>query len=166
MDYLKINQEAIKAIFKGTKWGCKIPGYWLDEGHVFITFDGFVGYILPRDKIAFDVKYIAPLDNPPAGLKGLPVQEIVRTNTLYCRTGGVLMRKFKAEAPGEWNVYIDNRYLKMLEKCAGELKFFQEIAEVENMPIRPVVVHEKRIGKFVPVMLITPVNVRDEKIFE
>lgn len=169
MNYKKINQDVIKAIFDGTKWGNHFVGYWVTEELLFFTFDGFIGYILPKDKIAFDLSY---MQTAPKALFNLERMyetggEIRATKTYVSdRYGMRMLRRFKGERDGvSWNVYIDEKYMKPVAK-EDELIFTQEFDSKAFMNKKPVLISKKVNGDKIPLVFICPVAVYDESEFD
>ena len=168
MNYIKINQEAIKQMIKGTKWGHNIPGYW-DGEYLVITFDGYCAYILPRECVRFDTSVIkSGSDNgflPGVNDFIVPSNEIRKTKTLF-ESGfrsNALLRLFKGAA-GEkkWNVYIDENMIKPL-KDEGSVIFYQVYKEKKDMTKEPILAATPS-GR--PLMIFMPIRIVDETEFE
>lgn len=164
MNFKKINQDLVKAVFDGTKWGKKFVGYWVNPDYLLVTTDGFVAYILPKDKIAVSL----------AGLQELPDQlfsleemyksgnEIKGTNEYIKGDSGRFLRRFKGENGCiKWSVYLDERFLKPVGK-ESRLVFTQEFSRQKLMTNAPVLVSKETDGDRIPLLFVCPVRVYDD----
>ena len=104
MNYAKINQDVVKAMINGTKWGKRIPHCWIDDGeYLMVTLDGYAGYFIPKDNVKFVVEG-AEINKPFDSLESVisPENEIRATNT-FCKGeyDRIFMRVFKTIENGE-----------------------------------------------------------------
>lgn len=165
MNWAKINQDIVKAIINGTKWGHVVPHCWTTDGeYLFVTTNGYCGYFIPKDKVKFVVEG-AEIDKPFGELQSViaPENEIRATNT-YCKgyRDRFFMRVFKADENGETHkTYIDVTFLKPLDGEEGIITFYQ--ADKTKFPgVRPVIAAKGDV----PLMLLLPVRVLDESEFD
>ena len=124
MNYTKINQEAVKSIMDGGKYGFNVPGCW-DGNYLIVTMDGCRAYYLPKDKVVFDQSKIKDIGKvfPDIEKVRLPENEVHLTKT-YVESGlsrKQLLRVFRGRRDKKsWKVYIDSAMLKMLAKYIQE----------------------------------------------
>lgn len=171
MNYSKINQEVVKALIEGTKFGSAIPGMWVNDGkYLFVTIDGFKGFFIPKDKVAFNIENIKPFETKLFDLDKMcaPGNEVRATWTYVQRPGATFtMRKFKGNHDGkEWNVYIDCRMLKPLEREYTVI-YSQDYEDKKDMTRQPVLASlPNNGGERIPLMLMLPIRVYDETEFD
>lgn len=172
MNLAKINQEAVKNIIIGTKWGHYIPGYQ-DGEYLIITLDGFSAYILKEDDVVFDKERIRKIDKffPDIDKIALPENEIHITKS-YVESGfssKSLLRVFKGcraldeKNKKEWKVYIDAKKLEPLRKEDSIISFYQAYDEKADMSTKPIFAF---LPSGTPLMAIPPVRVFDDAEFE
>ena len=175
MDYIKINTEVIKGLADGASRTC---GFSIDD-YVFVTIDGFVGYLIPNAWVYFDRAKLLELPNKLFQLtdyfdgEKIKAAEIVRTDVLLNDPGfKQFVRKFKTRvdtlpdtgAANTWNVYVDEKFLKPLAKEYGAVRFFQLVKEGADMSKTPILAAkywtDKRGEKpqFMPLMYILPIR--------
>lgn len=171
MNYTKINQEAIKTILVGGKYGFKVPGYW-DNDYLIITFDGFCAYIIPSKSVVFDRSHVQTIEKkfPDLDKIAIPENEIHLTKT-YVESGRcygkTLLRVFKGSRDldkknkKEWKVYINSKMMKPLEREDSIIQYYQEYDEKIPMNTRPIFAYKAGENP-VPLMVLLPVRVFDE----
>lgn len=142
MNYLKIQQDVLKALCKGEK----VEYFPTDNNGVFLTLRGSThGWIVPEDQLHLDLagaQLLTPLD---MSAQGAPL-----TGTDFYRKGGCARQYNRPD--GEV-VYIDN----------GLLKYFDSpVLYQKGVPFGPVVVVEHPIdGRPEVVGLVCPVRVKE-----
>ena len=171
MNLTKINQEAVKNIINGGKFGFNVLGYW-DGEYLIITFDGYAYFLKDKD-IAFDKSCVKEMGKafPDIQTINLPENEIHITKS-YVESGfssKSLLRVFKGSRAldeknkKEWKVYIDAKIMKPLEKEDSIISFYQAYDEKADMSTKP-------IFAFLPsgtaLMAMLPVRVFDDDEFE
>lgn len=167
MNFTKINQEAVKNIINGSRWGFNVPGYW-DGEYLIITFDGYSAYFLKDNDIAFDKSRVKDIGKafPDIQTINLPENEIHITKR-YVDSGlssKSLLRVFKGNRDGkEWKVYIDTKMLKPLQKEASIISFYQAYDENADMRTKPIFAF---LPSGIPLMAMLPVRVFDDDEFE
>ena len=166
MNYTKINQEAVKSIMDGGKYGFNVPGYW-DGEYLIVTFDGFMAYFLPKDKVVFGNEKIKDIGKVFPEIEKIkqPENEIHLTKTYVegC-TMKSLLRVFKGSRNGKsWKVYIDTRMLKPLAKEEYLVSFYQDYDVNADMSTKPIFAF---LPSGTPLMALLPVRVFDEEEFE
>ena len=168
MNYIKINQEAIKQMIKGNKWGHTIPGYWEGE-FLVITLDGYCAFVLPKDNVRFDTSAVKSGSDkgflPELSTFVVPGNEIKMTKTLV-ESGfrsKKLLRRFKGIAGQvKWKTYVDEAMLKPLkdERCVSFYQIYKDGAEMERQPILATAANGT------PLMIFMPIRIVDESEFD
>jgi len=169
MNYIKINQEAIKQMIKGNKWGHTIPGYWEGE-FLVITFDGYCAFVLPKDSVRFDTSAVKSGSDkgflPELSTFIAPGNEIKMTKTLVESGFGPkkpLLRIFKGIAGQvEWKTYVNETMLKPLKDEHGVL-FYQIYKDGQEMGKQPVLA---TAANGTPLMIFMPIRIVDESEFD
>lgn len=168
MDFAKINQEAVKNIINGGKWGFNVPGYW-DGEYLIITFDGYSAYFLKDKDIAFDKSRVKEMGKafPDIQTINLPENEIHITKTyIDSELSSKFLRVFKGNRDGKkWKIYIDTKMLKPLQKDESKytVKYYQSYDEKADMSTKPIFAF---LPSGVPLMAILPVRVIDDTEFD
>ena len=167
MNWAKVNQDIVKEMVNGLKWG-QLPHCWIDDGeYLMATTDGYMAYFIPKNKVKFVVEG-AEIDKPFEHSTDVivPENEIRATNT-YVKGGysqRFFMRVFKGQKDGEtWKTYIDTNMLKPLESDLkkNDIKFYQ-FDKTKAANVRPILaVHDKE-----PLMMMLPVRVFQEERFD
>ena len=159
MDYAKINEMAVKSMINGTKWGTAVPDCWVRDGEfLFVTFDGYVGYFLPKVMIKFKTHDVKEIENPTflnMDVISDPENEIHETS-MYVKTHYTdMLHVFKRN---KQKTYINEKFLKPLSKECG-VRYFQAPSKepCNRNPVYAVNSND------VPLMMILPVNVRDDE---
>ena len=167
MNYTKINQEAVKSIMDGGKYGFNVPGYW-DGEYLIVTFDGFMAFFLPKDKVIFDKEKIKNIGKPFPDLDKVKLwgHEVHLTKT-YVESGfssKSLLRVFKGEKNGKsWKVYIDSKMMKPLLKEECVINFYQDYDVNADMSTKPIFAF---LPSGIPLMAMLPVRVFDDTEFD
>ena len=167
MDFAKINQEAVKIIINGSKYGFNVPGYW-DGEYLIITFDGYSAYFLKDKDIAFDKSRVKAMGKcfPDIQTINLP-ENMIHITKSYVDSGfssKSLFRVFKGNRDGkEWKVYINTKMLKPLQKEDSIISFYQAYDEKADMGTKPIFAF---LPSGIPLMAILPVRVFDDDEFE
>ena len=164
MNWAKINQEVVKALVNGLKWG-ELPHCWINDGeYIMVTLDGFAGYFIPKDKVKFVVEgkeINKPFERSSNVI--VPENEIRPTNT-YVKAGynqRYFMRMFKGVESGKtWKTYVDEKMLKPLER-EGNVKFYQ-FDKFKEPNVRPILAADDDV----PLMLLMPVRVDEDSEFD
>lgn len=166
MNCTKINQEAVKVIIEGGKWGFNVLGYW-DGEYLIITFDGYSAYFLKDKDIVFDKSRVKEMGKafPDIQTINLPENEIHITKTcIDSELSSKFLRVFKGNRDGkEWKVYIDTKMLKPLQKEDSIIRFYQAYDEKADMSTKPIFAF---LPSGIPLMAILPVRVFDETEFD
>ena len=168
MNFAKINQQAVKTIIDGGKWGFKIPGYW-DGDYLIITFDGYCAYFLPKKYVVFDKEHIQKTGKlfPDVDKIALPENEVQLTRT-YVESGVSvkgLLRVFKGKNNGkDYKTYVDSNMMKPLIKEQSIISYYQVPYEDRDRSLQPIIACKS--GSGIPLMALLPVRVHDQSEFD
>ena len=159
MNYKIANKEVCKALIDGEL----VRGYDIDENTVFVTPDGFCGFIIPKAVIIYDIsrmKRINKLFNLSDYIK--PENEIKPTMN-YFKAGKDFCRRFDGK---DWHVFVKDKFLNKLDKSECYC-FFQNYAEGRDMRRQSILATVKMYNKkdddykYIPVMVFLPIFILD-----
>ena len=159
MNYRIANKEVCKALIDGEI----IRGYDIDEKTVFVTTDGFCGFIIPKKEIVYDIarmKRTKELFNFSDYIK--PENEIEPTMH-YFKAGKDFCRRFDGK---NWHVFVKDKFLQKLDKAECYC-FFQNYDEGKDMRKQTILAAVKTYStkdddyKYIPVMVLLPISILD-----
>lgn len=148
MNYLKVEQEILKALCKGKK-----VSYYSTGNSVFVTTDGFVGWMIPREALHLDLQTGA-MPRVDLHLERARVSGCELQGTDQYRHGGTARRYLRGGDPSD-EVYIDQSLLK----CFEAPTFYQ--GERPTGPIT-IVEHDLVDGHPFIAGCVMPIRVKDE----
>ena len=158
MNYRIANNEVCKALIDREN----VRGYDIDDNTVFVTADGFCGFIIPKKEIVYDytkVRQMKKLFDVSEYIK--PENEIKPTYN-YFKAGKEYCRRFDGK---DYYVFVQDKFLKKLEKDIPYY-YFQNVEEGKDMRKQSVVAAVKEYTgdneyRYVPVMILLPINILD-----
>lgn len=145
MNFSKAQKEIFNEILSGSS---KAKCFNVDEKNLFVTANGFIGYIFPVQTIAFNIEKIGEM-------KGIPILDLIKDENELRLTPDVRIvrerpkweaRRLKGKAK---NVFVDVKYIEMFQNA----KFFQA-----ESPTSIIVVAEKHRNTCIPVGAICPMT--------
>ena len=147
MNFVKAQKQVVDALLKGNRCG----RFNIDEKHIFVTPDGYRGYVFPVSTIVFGFEKIYEMTP-------FPVSEIIQDeNELKLTPDLRIMNEYRKEMCRRLNgkgrsVFINPKFLE----CYQNPKFFQG-----DDPLGIVVVAEGAKGAYTPVGIILPIRLND-----
>lgn len=148
MNVIKAEREVFSKMVRGDRV-CYFP---IDEKHIFVTPDGFMGYIFPVSTVSFNVSKCMKIE--PLKYEELIKPENELTMTYDFRQGGFgdkrMYRRFKG--PGK-SVFVNNAFLVNFQNP----RFWQD----KDKPLSFITVTEKGASPHqdIPVGIVLPLNV-------
>lgn len=149
MNYIKAQETIFKSLIRGMQ----VARFDVDDSHVFITPDGFQGWIFPNDILMVNLEKIpqfSPIDiasliTPANKLQSIPDFRLMssRSKDLYRKLSN-----------GKKIVWVKDKFLQMFHNP----EFYQYL----DMPNKHIVVTEKVRGKETPVGIVLPMRIYDE----
>lgn len=147
MNFVKAQKQVVDALLKGNRCG----RFNIDENHIFVTPDGYRGYVFPVSTIVFGFEKICEI-------KPFPIYEIIQDeNELKLTPDLRIMNEYRKEmcrrlkGKGK-SVFVNTKFLE----CYQNPKFFQD-----NNPFGIVVVAEGAKDAYTPVGIILPIRFSD-----
>ena len=159
MNYRIANKEVCKALIDGET----VRGYDIDENTVFVTTDGFCGFVIPKAEIVYDatkMKQINKLFDFSNYIK--PENEIKPTNN-YFKAGKEFCRRFDGR---DWKVYVKEKFLQKLDK-SEYYSFFQNYDEGKDMRKQTILAAVRSYAddcyKYFPAVVLLPITILDDE---
>lgn len=116
MNYTKAQKIVFESICKNNR----AARFMLDDNNLFVTPDGYRGYIFPAASVCFNIEKVREIDNLPILETIKPENELKLTEDLRImdkRNGG-MCRRLKGNGK---NVFVNVKYLD----CFQNPKFYQ-----------------------------------------
>lgn len=113
--------KAEKQIFNAIVNGDRVCFFRLDESHVFVTPDGFMGYVFPIIGIHFDVTKCMEMQPLKIAEAIKPENELFLTQDFRCTDYRCRKMYRRMTAPGK-NVFVRNSFLNNFQNA----RFWQE----------------------------------------
>lgn len=148
MNYIKAQNKVFKKLVSGDR----VCYFKVGEDKIFVTTDGFHGFVFPLSVVSFNVEKLQEFKKIPLDEVVSPENELFLTDDLRMIPAGAnrgLYRRLKAVGK---NVFANNKFFD----CFQNPKFYQP----KDQPLQAIVVTEKNYkdGKQVPVGLVLPIR--------
>ena len=157
MNYKIANKEVCKALINGEL----VRGYNIDENTIFVTPDGFYGFVIPKTEIVFDatrIKQTKKMFDFSGYIK--PENEIKPTNN-YIKAEKDFCRRFDGK---DWQLYVKEKFLQKLDKSEC-YSFFQNYEEGKDMRKQNILAavrkYENDCYKYIPAVVLLPIFILD-----
>lgn len=144
MNFAKAQKQIVDSLLKGNRCG----RFNVDEKHIFVTPDGYRGYVFPVSTIVFGLEKISEITP-------FPISEIIQDeNELKLTPDLRIMNECRKEMcrrlkGKNGNVFVNVKFLE----CYQNPKFYQG-----DNPLGIVVVAEGAKGAYTPVGIILPIR--------
>lgn len=146
MNFAKAQKQVVDSLLKGKRCG----KFNIDDKHIFVTPDGYRGYVFPVSTIVFGLEKLIEM-------KPFPISEIIQDkNELKLTPDLRIMNEYRREVcrrlkGKDKNVYVNIKFLEGYQNP----KFYQG-----DDPLGIVVVAEGAKDTLIPVGIILPIKTK------